>query len=194
MKKVKKILLMFLAIISVGALTSCGTKETTTKELTFADVLKKVEVGLGEKTTVDKQEFLSSRSATLPSNSKESLSRSETRINLYVNQTIKINKIEFDVTFGDCYVGSHKDGFDMSIEYGIFYTGNLGGLANSDLNFIYEKYETGKSYHFILDFTEIKECDTKGDIIIDFDFDSTNMFCHHEAYITNFDIDFTKVE
>ena len=190
MRKGKIILLMFLAILGIGALTSCGTKETTTKELTFADVLKKVEVGLAEKTTVDKQEFLSSRSATLPSNSKEDLSRGETRLNLYVNQTIKINKIEFDVTFGDCYIKSHKDGFDFKIKYGLYYTGE----GDRNIKRIYEKYETGKSYHLVLDFNEIKECNTKGEISIEFMFDTTNMFCHHEAYITNFDIDFTKVE
>ena len=190
MRKGKIILLMFLAILSIGALSSCGTKESTTKELTFADVLKKVEVGLAEKTTVDKQEFLSSRSATLPSNSKESLSSGETVLSLYVNQTIKINKIEFDVTFGECYVGSHKDGFDMEIKYGIFYPDENSSNTTRD----YEKYETGKAYHFVLDFTDTKECTPKYEIFVEFLFDRSNMFCHHEAYITNFDFDFTKVE
>ena len=191
MRKGKIILLMLLAIISVGALSSCGTKETTTKELTFADVLKKVEVGSGsEPTTVDKQEFLSSKSVTLPANNKEYLSVGETRLRFYVNQTIKVNKIEFDVTFGDCYIGSHKDGFDMGINYGVYYNDE----NRSDSNRVYEKYETGKAYHFVLDFSNTKECNTKDKIFITFDFDTTNMFCHHEAYITNFDINFTKVE
>lgn len=191
MRKVKIILLMLLAILSIGALTSCGTKETTTKELTFADVLKKVEVGWGEPTTINKEEFLSTRSATLPSYMTTSITTSNTSLQLYFNKTVKVNTIEFDVTFGDCYIESHKDGFDMEIMYGIWVIGFNG---NSSLNTIYEKYESEKEYHFVVDFTEIRTCETNENIMIDFSFNSSNMFCHHEAYITNFDIDFTIVE
>ena len=191
MRKWKIILLMFLAILSIGALSSCGTKETTTKELTFADVLKKVEVGRGEPTTVDKQEFLSTRSITLPSNETNNITASNTALQLYFNKTVKVNKVEFDVTFGNCYHESHKDSFDMGILYGIWV---IGLNSDSSLNTINEVYETGKEYHFIIDFTEIRACETKEDILIHFNFDRSNMFCHHEAYITNFDIDFIIVE
>ena len=191
MRKGKIILLMFLAILSIGALSSCGTKETTTKELTFADVLKKVVIGRGEPTTINKEEFLSTRSVTLPSYVTTSITASNTALKLYFNKTVKVNKVEFDVTFGDCYHESHKDSFDMEILYGIWKTGLN---SDSSLNTINEVYETGKEYHFIIDFTEIRACETNENILIDFSFDRTNMFCHHEAYITNFDIDFTIVE
>lgn len=189
MRKWKIILLMFLTILSIGALTSCGTKETTTKELTFADVLKKVEVGIIPQTTLSKEDFFSTETITLPALHPNDLSCGNTGLYLYTKQTVKVNTIEFDVTFGTCTSATHKsDDFNIEISYGI--TENR--IYNTKSEFI--KYEPEKKYHIILDCSEASNWDTSNYINIEFCFNPSNMFCHHETHITNFKLNFTKVE